>query len=452
MKNYDLVIVGGGPAGYVPAIRAAQLGKRVAVLEEEQVGGVCLNRGCIPTKTLVSSAELLHVARNARKFGLQGELTFSWDRLFRRKEMVVTRLRKGVEAHMKHLGIDTIHEHGELVGPGEVRAGGSIITADRILLSPGSKPLKPGPFATEGVETSRDVLSWKTLPASLLIVGGGVIGCEFASIFSGLGMQVTLVEMLPSILPGVDRDVKLVVEKSLKRSGVNLHTGSGAVDVEFSAGSAAVSLENGTRLTAERLLVSVGRRARTGELGLDSAGVRYTPDGIKTDENQMTSLEGVYAAGDVTGKWQLAHAGSAQALAAVDHMFGSGKRKVDPDAMPGCIFTSPEIATVGPGQDEWEERGVPVTTGISRYIANGKAVGMNETEGFVKMIARKSDGVVVGVQIVGAHASSMVGQAVMAVNIGVKASEIGEMVHPHPTLSELFMEAGEAFGAGSIHG
>ncbi len=452
MKDYDLVIVGGGPAGYVPAIRAAQMGKRVAVLEEEQVGGVCLNRGCIPTKTLVTSVELLRAARNARKFGLRGELTFSWDRLHRRKEMVVSRLRKGVEAHMKHLGIDTIHEHGELAGPGEVRAGGSIITAGRILLSPGSEPLRPGPFAAAGVETSRDVLSWETLPDSLLIVGGGVIGCEFASIFSGLGVQVTVVEMLPSILPGVDTDVKLVVEKSLKRSGVKLHTGSGAADVEFTGGSVAVTLENGTRLAAGKLLVSVGRRARTGGLGLDAAGVRYTPAGITTDENQMTNLDGVYAAGDVTGKWQLAHAASAQALAAVDHMFGSGHRKVDPDSMPGCIFTSPEIATVGPGQDEWEERGVPVTAGVSRYIANGKAVGMNETEGFVKIVARKSDGVVVGVQIVGAHASSMAGQAVMAVNMGVKASEIGEMVHPHPTLSELFMEAGEAFGAGPIHG
>lgn len=452
MNDYDLVIVGGGPAGYVPAIRAAQMGRKAAVLEEEQVGGVCLNRGCIPTKTLVSSVELLRAAGNARKFGLQGELTFSWESLLRRKEMVVARLRKGVEAHMKHSGIDIIREHGELAGPGEVRAAGSLIRAGRILLSPGSEPLRPGPFAAEGVETSRDVLSWETLPASLLIVGGGVIGCEFASIFSGLGVQVTVVEMLPSILPGVDEDVKLVVEKSLKRSGVKLHTGSGAGDVEFSGGSAAVMLENGTRLTAEKVLVSVGRRARTGGLGLDAAGVRYTPAGITTDENQMTNLDGVYAAGDVTGKWQLAHAGSAQALAAVDHMFGSGKRKVDPDAMPGCIFTSPEIATVGPGQEEWEERGVQVTTGVSRYIANGKAVGMNETEGFVKVIARKSDGVVVGVQIVGAHASSMVGQAVMAVNLGVKASRIGEMVHPHPTLSELFMEAGEAFGAGSIHG
>jgi dihydrolipoamide dehydrogenase len=452
MDRYDLIIIGGGPAGYIPAIRAAQMGKRVAVLEEAEMGGTCLNRGCIPTKTLVSSTELLRNAGNARKFGLEGALTFSWEMLQRRMETVVTRLRKGIETHLDKLGIDTITEHGELVGTGEVKAGDSIIRTGRVLLSPGSRPMRPGPFSAAGVLTSREVLSWSTLPESLIIVGGGVIGCEFASIFSALGVKVTVVEMLPSILPGVDSDVMQVVERSLKRGGVKLITGNGAGEVLVHPGKADVTLADGTCVSAERLLVSVGRSARVDDLGLDSAGVSFTAAGIQTDENQLTNLEGVYAAGDATGKWQLAHAGSAQALAAVDHMFGEGKRKVNPDAMPGCIFTYPEIAAVGPGQDEWEKRGVPVESRISRYIANGKAVGMNETEGFVKLITRRSDGVIVGVQIVGAHAGSLVGQAVLAVNLGVRASEIGRMIHPHPTLTELFMEAGEAFGDGSIHG
>lgn len=452
MDRYDLVIIGGGPAGYVPAIRTAQMGRSVAVIEEWDMGGTCLNRGCIPTKTLVSSTELLRAAAEARKFGLEGGLDFSWEALSRRREMVVKRLRKGVEAHLNDLGVVTIHEHGEIEGAGRVRAGGRVLTASRILLSPGSLPIRPGPFATEGVDTSREVLAWESLPKSLIIVGGGVIGCEFASIFSGLGVKVHILEMLPGILPGVDADVRQVVERSLKKSGVGITAGSPATEVSGSAGSMSVTLENGGVYSAERILVSVGRRARTDDLGLDAAGIEYDSSGIAVDGCQMTSLPGVYAAGDVTGRWQLAHAGSAQALAAVDHMFGSGSRRVDPDAMPGCIFTSPEIAMVGPGQEEWERRGVPVDTGVSRYIANGKAVGMNETEGFVKMIARRSDGVVVGVQIVGAHASSLVGQAVMAVNLGVRAADIGRMIHPHPTLCELFMEAGEAFGPGSIHG
>jgi len=452
MERYDLVIIGGGPAGYVPAIRAAQLGKRVAVAEEEELGGVCLNRGCIPTKTLVASTALLRNSRNARKFGLEGSLTFSWDKLSRRKDMVVKRLRKGVEAHLKHLGIDIVKAHAVLKGPGEVLAGDILLKTDKVLLSPGSVPMRPGPFAADEVQTSRDVLSWDTLPESLIIVGGGVIGCEFASIFASLDVGITIVEMLPSILPGIDDDIRQVVYNSLKRSGVKIVTGNAAESVKLTDNSAEVILADGMQLSAERILVSIGRKARTNGLGLSAAGVEYSSAGIQTDENQMTNLKGVYAAGDVTGKWQLAHAGSAQALAAVDHMFGRGNRKINPDAMPGCIFTSPEIAVVGPGQEEWEKRGIPVRTGISRYIANGKAVGMNETEGFVKIVARKIDGVVVGVQMVGADASSLIGEAIMAVNLGAKTSEIGEMIHPHPTLSELYMEAGESFGIGAIHG
>lgn len=452
MDRYDLVIIGGGPAGYVPAIRAAQLGKRVAVAEEEEMGGTCLNRGCIPTKTLVASTTLLRNSQIARRFGLEGNLSFSWDKLSRRKDMVVKRLRKGVEAHLKQLGIEVFNAHAVLKNRGEILVGDKLLEADNILLSPGSLPLKPGPFAVDGVQTSRDVLSWDTLPASLIIVGGGVIGCEFASIFTSLGVEITIVEMLPSILPGIDDDIRQVVNSSLNRSGVKIHTDNAAERVKVSEKGAEVIMADGMQLSADRILVSIGRRARTEGLNLSAAGVEFTFSGIQTDENQMTNLKGVYAAGDVTGKWQLAHAGSAQALSAVDRMFGCGDRSINPDTMPGCIFTSPEIAIVGPGQDEWEERGVPVRTGISRYIANGKAVGMNETEGFVKIIARERDDVVIGVQIVGADASSLVGEAVLAVNLGVKASEIGEMIHPHPTLSELYMEAGESFGAGAIHG
>jgi dihydrolipoamide dehydrogenase len=451
MDRYDLVVVGGGPAGYVPAIRAAQMGRRVAVIEESEMGGTCLNRGCIPTKTLVSSTDLLRAAANARRFGLGGSLDFSWDKLSKRKDTVVKRLRKGVEAHFDSLGIQILREHGRIVGAGRVRAGDNELNTENILLSPGSLPLLPGPLSTEGIQTSRDVLAWETLPESLMIVGGGVIGCEFASIFSALGVKVTIVEMLPSILPGVDDDVREVVSRSLGKSGVKILTGSAAESVRIDERGASVTLAEGTVLNADRILVSVGRRPRLDDLGLEEAGIDFSSTGISTNENQLTNLSGVYAAGDVTGRWQLAHAGSAQALAAVDHMFGDGSRKVDPDTMPGCIFTSPEIAVVGPGTLQWNERGVEVESRKVRYIANGKAVGMNETEGFMKIIARKSDEAVVGVQIVGAHASSLVGEAVLAVNMGLKASEIGRMIHPHPTLSELYMEAGEEFAEGAIH-
>jgi dihydrolipoamide dehydrogenase len=310
----------------------------------------------------------------------------------------------------------------------------------------------PGPFAADGVLTSSDVLAWEELPDSLLIVGGGVIGCEFASIFSAFGLDVTIVEMLPSILPGVDSDVVEVVHRSLTRSGVKILSGNGAESVAVDGKCASVTLADGSSHHADALLVAIGRKSRVDDLGLVEAGLEMSEKGIVCDGNQMTNLPGVYAAGDATGLWQLAHAGSAQALAAVNHMFGDGSRTVNPDAMPGCIFTFPEIATVGPGEDEWKRRGVEVRTGYARYIANGKAVGMNETDGFIKIVTRASDDIVIGVQIVGADASSLVGEAVMAVNLGVPAKKIGEMIHPHPTLSELFMEASEALGDGAIHG
>ena len=452
MDKLDLLIVGGGPAGYVPAIRAAQMGRTVAVIEEENVGGTCLNWGCIPTKTLVASSELLRHSRAARRFGLQGELNFSYGKVAKRKDMVVKRLRKGIEARLKQLGVRLVTGHGVLRGAGAVEVEGRVLQSNNVLLSPGSRPLLPGPLDSPGVLTSRQVLGWKDLPESLIVVGGGVIGCEFASIMNGFGVEVSVVEMLDDILPGVDSDVTEVVRRSLQKRGVRFHLGNGARSVSAADGAAEVTLDDGTELRGEKLLVAVGRTPRVEDLGLREAGVEADIKGVATDDSGLTSIPGVYCAGDATGRWQLAHAGSAQALAAVEHMFGRSRRHVDPDAMPGCIFTAPEVATVGPGEEEWRSRGVEVRTGISRYIANGKALGMNQTDGFVKIVSRAEDGVVVGVQIVGADASSLVGEAAIMVSTGVRAADLGRIVHPHPTLSELFMEAGESFEDGSIHG
>lgn len=452
-ERYDLAVLGGGPAGYVPAIRAAQLGKRVAVIENNEMGGTCLNRGCIPTKTLVASASLYRHALASKKFGMEGKLELDYSAISKRKDMVVSRLRKGIEAHFKHLGIEIVRGHGILRSSDSIDVEGQIVTASNILLSPGSAPLIPGFMAKEGLLTSRDLLAMDSLPESLIIIGGGVIGCEFASIMSSFGVQVTIVEMLPKILPGVDSDVAAVVEKSLKKSKVRIHTGQPAASVEIDPGQASVILDDGTVVTAKKALASIGRRSRTENCGFEEAGIELdSRKNIVTGSFGETSLPGVYAAGDATGRWQLAHAGSAQGIAAVHHMMGGPERTINPDAMSGCIFTFPEIAMVGPGEDEWRERGVAVKSSSARYIANGKAIGMNETEGFVKLITREDNDTIIGVQIVGADASSLVGWAVMAVNAGIRASEAAAYIHPHPTLSELFMEAAEGMGIGSLHG
>ena len=452
--TFDLVILGGGPAGYVPAIRAAQLGKKVAVIEKDAMGGVCLNRGCIPTKTLVASASLYKHAAMAKKFGLQGSLDFEYSSIAKRKDMVVTRLRKGIEAHLKHLDIEIIRGHGNLKSADLIDVDGNLdVHADNILLSPGSVPMIPGFMNQEGILSSKEILAMDTLPESLIIIGGGVIGCEFASIMTSFGVKVTIVEMLPKILPGVDADVAAVIEKALKKAKVKIHTGQPAEKVSVTPDEASVTLGDGTVLVSQKLLVAIGRKSRTKDCGFEAAGLQMDERGnIVTDNNNLTNLPGVYAAGDATGKWQLAHAGSAQGIAAVHHMFDAAPRTINPDAMSGCIFTFPEIAMVGPGEDEWKARGEKIKTSASRYIANGKATGMNETEGFVKLICREQDDTIIGVQAVGADASSLIGWAVMAVNAGIKASDAACFIHPHPTLSELFMEASEGIGYGAIHG
>jgi dihydrolipoamide dehydrogenase len=450
--TYDLTVLGGGPAGYVPAIRAAQLGFRAVVVEEADLGGTCLNRGCIPTKALAATAEVLRTSKSASRFGLDGVLSLNYPAVARRRDMVVTRLRKGVEARLGSLGVDVVRGHGTLRGEGCLEVDGRELRSRFVLLAPGSSPALPGPFRGGGFETSNEALAWSALPDDLLIIGGGVIGCEFASIFGAFGVKVTVVEMLPSILPGLDADVKQVIHSALARSGVRILTGAAAVKATRSESGCRLELADGTALEASRMLVAAGRVPRLEGCGLEEAGVEFSPRGIAVDESLRTSLRGVFAAGDVTGKWQLAHAGSAQGLSAVESMFSGASHPVDPDAMPACIFTSPEVATAGPGEDELRTRGVAVNVRYARYIANGRAVGLNETEGFVKIIAREGDGVVVGVQIVGRDASSLIGEAALAVASGVTGTRLGEVIHPHPTLTELFMEAGEAFGPGSIHG
>ncbi len=455
MSSMDIVIVGGGPAGYVAAIRAAQLGRSVALVEEEHLGGTCLNRGCIPTKTLAFTAEMLRRAASARRLGLSGSLECDWPALARRKDRVVRRLRKGIEMRLQSLGVELVRDHGILLGAGEVAAGDRVLGADNVLLAPGSVPMLPGPLSVDGVETSRELLSWDRLPESLILVGGGVIGCELASILSAMGVRVTVVEMLDDILPGVDRDVTAVVRRSMEKGGATVITGNAAQAVTMGDDAMALTLRDGTELTAERLVVAVGRSPRTQGMGLSEAGIQLERGLIRTDRRLMTTVEGVYAAGDATGPWQLAHAASAQGLCVVESLFaGDGPSREAPadSTMPACIFTHPEVATVGPGEEELGAKGVAYRRGTARYIASGRAVGMDETAGFLKLLAAEEDGRILGVQIVGAEASSLIGEACAAVSRGITAEELAGAVHPHPTLTELMMEAAEDLVHGAIHG
>lgn len=452
MEGFDLVVIGSGPAGYVPAVRAAQLGMRTAVVEERETGGTCLNRGCIPTKALVASAELVHAARGARRLGLSGSLEPDWPAVSKRRDMVVSRLRKGVEARLSTLGIEMVRGRGTLLGPGAVSVAGRELRSRFVLLSPGSMPLIPRALSVEGALTSDGFLTMERLPGSMTIVGGGVIGCEFASVMSAFGVSVTVLEMLGDILPGVDSDMRTIVRNSMSRMGVAFRTGIAAAGASVAPGEAEVTLADGSTVVSDTLVVAAGRVPATSGMGLAEAGVGLRGAAIVVDESMMTTLPGVYAAGDATGAWQLAHAGSAQALCAVASMAGLERPAPHPDRMPSCIFTIPEIAVAGPGEDELRRRGVDIEVTRSRYAANGRAVGLGESEGLLKLVSSAADGRLLGVQIAGRDASSLIGEAVVALEAGLKASRLGEIIHPHPTLGELFMEAGEDSGPGSIHG
>lgn len=455
-QRWDLVIIGAGPAGYVGAVRAAQMGARVVVVDEGQVGGTCLNRGCIPTKALAATAEVLNTVRRASDFGIEvGEVRIDFPKALARQRQVVERLRRGILFLFKKHGVTQISGTARFLDPHRVavtEASGAetILLADRVLIATGSRPTVPAAFDYDGdrVITSDEALSLPELPQSLLILGGGVIGCEFASFFATLGTKVTVLELMPSILPLLDREVAGAVHSSLKKRGVTLLTGVKAVAVAKRPEGVELTLDNGTVLQAERLLVSVGRRANTDGLCLEAAGVSVTNRGeIPVDDRLHTNVPHIAAAGDVTaGRFKLAHVASHEALVAVESLLGRDSR-IDYRAVPAAVFTSPEAAGVGLTEEEAraqaEQSGEELQVGKFSFVASGKALAGGDYEGFVKVVAG-AGGRLYGVHIVGPHASDLIPEAVLALQAGLGLDALTHAIHAHPTLAETVWEAASA--------
>lgn len=379
--KYNIVVIGAGPGGYVAAVRAAQLGAKVAVIEKDEVGGTCLNRGCIPTKTLAYGAELLNNIRRASEFGIAtGEVKVDFSRLVERKNKVVSQLVMGVNYLIKKNKIDLIKGTARLQAPGKVRvtlADGekAILTTENIIIATGTEPALMPALGYDGklVLTSNEALNITGVPEKMLVIGGGVIGCEFASIFNALGAKVTVLEVMPSILPAVDQEVAKTMQGLLKRQGITVKTKANILEVKKSAGTVTAVLESGEEVTAGRALVSIGRTMNSRGLGLEEAGVALGRRGeVIVNGKLETGVTGIYAIGDVTGKIQLAHVASAQGLVAVDNILGR-PREMDYRAIPNCIFTSPEAAGVGLTTQEAQEKGIDVITGKFSFIASGKA-------------------------------------------------------------------------------
>jgi dihydrolipoamide dehydrogenase len=462
--DYQVIVIGAGPGGYPAALKAARMGAKVCIVESEQVGGTCLNRGCIPTKALVESASALRRARRAAEFGVEtGAVSLNYGRVRERQSEIVDRLRDGVRLLLKNARVELIQARGrlagrnqvELAGAGGMTGGGKAerITGDRIILATGSEPLLPQGLGYDGevVLSSTELLWQEELPESLLIVGGGVIGCEFAGICSAMGVRVTLVEAQPTVLPFIEEDLARKLQSSLKQQGVDLKTKTRILNVARDGRQARVSLSDGSEVAADRVLIAVGRSLNTAEIGLEQAGVAtgsgaaVASGAVVVNDNLETSVPGIYAVGDITGKALLAHVATAQGTAAAANALGEA-RAVDYGAVPNCIFTYPEIGSVGITSRDARERGIQLKTAKFPFLASGKALCEGEPDGFVKVLAAADTGRLLGLHIIGPHATELIAEGALAVRWGLTLSQLSDTIHAHPTLSEALREAAELAG------
>ena len=459
MQEFDVLVIGGGPGGYVAAIRAAKNGAKTALVERKEFGGTCLNIGCIPTKTLIAGVDVYHKARHAMEFGVKisGEVSPDWEAMLARKDSVIKTLRGGIGSLLKAAGVTVFKGHGAFTGRKTVKVvdgeGGEVeeITANKIIIASGSETLVPG-FIPKGkrVITSTELLSITEIPKSLLILGGGVIGCEFACLFAELGTKVTIVEMLDSIMPNIDRETSRVVAAQMQKMGIEIMNGKPLGDLK--ADDKGVSGKVGDlTVSADYLLVSIGRKPALEGMNLAASGVKTNERGwIPVDSSCRTNVPGIFAIGDATGSWQLAHAASAMGVVAADVACGK-KNAFDGSLVPGCIFTSPEIGSVGKSQEQCDKEGIETRVGKFPFAALGKAMAINETVGFCKIIADAKTDQILGVHIVGPHATDLIAEACPALHLEITAKELGKAIHAHPTLGEAMMEAAHAVHGESAH-
>ncbi|MEE9279301.1 MAG: dihydrolipoyl dehydrogenase [Myxococcota bacterium] len=449
MKSFELVVIGSGPGGYVAAIRAAQLGMRVAIVEEDALGGVCLNWGCIPTKAILDAAEHFEaVKRGVPGLVVQG-LSADWGAVIDASRKAAKRLNAGVGSLMRKNRIEVLAGRGRLGGARQVvvddGTSESAVEGENVLIATGSTEFVFPGIEVDGkrVLTSREALESRDLPGSVAVVGGGAVGVEFAYAYASFGAEVTIVEMADQLLPGMEREVADALAHSFERRGVTVATSTSYKALEVGPGDVVVTVEGegGERgLRAEQVLFAVGRKARTDGLGLEENGVTLERGFIAVGEDYRTSAPGVWAIGDCIGHPMLAHKASHEAVAAVEFMAGQRERGVNPDTIPGCIYCQPQVAGIGLTEAEARERGHDIRVGKVPFVASGKAVGTGHTEGFVKLISGARYGELLGCHIIGHGATEMINEVALAMTLESTVHELGETTHAHPTLSEMLME------------
>jgi len=461
MSEIDVVIIGGGPGGYVAAIKAAHLGLKAVLVEKDKLGGVCLNKGCIPTKALISTTEILNHIQRAEEFGIQvKDYSFNFPAIMKRKDLIARRLSSGVEQLMKANQVRVVLGEGQVVEPGKVEitdtAGEKeVIKTKNIVIATGSKVIKlpiPG-IDSEGVITSDEALSLSELPSKMIIIGGGVVGIEFAGIFKALGVEVTVVEMLPRILLPIDEEIARRLTMSLKRKGIKILTDCKVKGIKKNNQNLEVLVstsEGEKKLKTEKVLLAAGRVPELGNIDVQRLGIELDKGAIKVDEKMRTNIPGIYAVGDVVGKIMLAHVASREGIVAVENI--SGKEVLmDYKVVPNCVFSMPEVASVGLTEEEARKENDNIKVSKFPFMANGKALGMGETEGMVKIIAEADTSELLGVHILGVHASDLVAEGALALSMEATAEEIVNTIHAHPTLAEAIAEAAEGIIGKPIH-
>ncbi len=455
-----LTIIGSGPGGYVAALKAARLGADVTIIEDTEVGGTCLNRGCIPTKSLVASVEVLRTARRLNEYGIdiQGEIRPNLSRIMERKNKIVATQVRGIRSLFKSWGITLIAGRGTILSPSKVEARNKdglaeVIETDKIIIATGSRPAELPMFPLDGehILSSDHAVEISSIPGSMIIIGAGVIGCEFACIFRELGAEITMVEMLPGALSSEDHEIAALLQREFTKKKIKLFSGVRVDRVERNNNGIHAYLNSGEELIAEKLLVSIGRALNVENIGLEAVGILKGPRGeIAVNERMETNISGIYAIGDVTGGPLLAHVASKEGLVAACNSCGTDA-SMDYSVVPAGTFTSPEIGSVGLREQEADAKGINVKVGRFQFRMLGKAHVIGEITGMVKIIADASSGKVLGVHIIGPHASELVHEGALAMQAGLTAEAIAGMMHAHPTLAECVMEtAADVYGE-AIH-
>ncbi len=459
-EKYDIAVLGGGPGGYVAAIRAAQMGAKVACIEEDKLGGICLNWGCIPTKTFIATAHLYRKIQDAAEFGIDiaGTPQINLAKMVERKNKVVNELVSGIGFLFKSYGVTTYNGFGYFDGKNKLAVDmqdgtTKVVEADKIIVATGSRPFNVPAFPFNGntIISSDEMIYPKSIPASMTIIGGGVIGCEFACLLAQLGTKVNVVEMLPSLLPLEDIDSSKTIERELKKHGAEIFTGEKVLSVEDTAAGVVCKLQSGKSLTSERVMVAIGRSFNTDDINVDAVKLEMNKNGsIKVNNKMETSVKNIYAIGDCAGVYLLAYTASYEGQVAVANALGKN-RQVDYNAVPITIFTDPEVGSIGLSQQKAEAEGSEIRIGQFQFRVLGKSKAEREIAGGVKIIADKKTDKILGAHIVGAHATDLIHEVAVAMSQKMTAEQLGDVFHAHPVLAEAVMEAAHDVHGLSVH-